>query len=49
MDFEKTIIVMIIFFNICNGGIISRTALIEVCFRKNGKIDCSWNFVETIL
>ena len=40
---------MIIFFNICNGQIISRTALTEVCFRKNGKIDCSWNFVETLL
>ena len=39
---------MIIFFNIFNGEIISRTALTEVRFRKNGKIDCSWNFVETL-
>ena len=39
---------MIIFFNICNGEIISRTALTEVCFRKNGKIDCSWNLIETL-
>uniref|UniRef100_A0A914L4A5 DUF5641 domain-containing protein n=1 Tax=Meloidogyne incognita TaxID=6306 RepID=A0A914L4A5_MELIC len=31
-----------------NGEIISRTARTETCFRKNGKIDCSWNFVETL-
>uniref|UniRef100_A0A915PBM7 DUF5641 domain-containing protein n=1 Tax=Meloidogyne floridensis TaxID=298350 RepID=A0A915PBM7_9BILA len=47
--FRKRLLVLIIFFiNVSNGEIISRTARTETCFRKNGKIDCSWNFVETL-
>ena len=45
---KKRLLVMIIFLNISYAEIMSRTALTESCFRKNGKIDCSWNFVETL-
>ena len=45
---KRRLLIAIIFINISNAEIISRTAFTENCFRKNGKIDCSWNFVETL-
>uniref|UniRef100_A0A914LD98 Integrase catalytic domain-containing protein n=1 Tax=Meloidogyne incognita TaxID=6306 RepID=A0A914LD98_MELIC len=45
---KRRLLISLIFVNIINAEMISRTALTENCVRKNGKIDCSWNFVETL-